>query len=125
MKLSELIIEYRRDHGLSQRQMASQCSLSTGYISLIEKETNPQTGKPMVPSLTVLNKLAKGMGITLDRLLSVCDDMPVDISATEKTVLDEKDGLDLEIAEIILSLSESKKQEALRYLRYLAAQEEN
>ncbi|MCC2172355.1 helix-turn-helix transcriptional regulator [Hominicoprocola fusiformis] len=125
MKLSELIIEYRREHGISQRQMASQCSLSTGYISLIEKEINPQTGKPMVPSLAVLNKLAKGMGITLDNLLSVCDDMPVDISATEKTVLDEKDGLDLEIAEIILSLSESKKQEALRYLRYLAAQEEN
>ena len=125
MKLSELIIEYRREHGISQRQMAFQCSLSTGYISLIEKEINPQTGKPMVPSLAVLNKLAKGMGITLDNLLSVCDDMPVDISATEKTVLDEKDGLDLEIAEIILSLSESKKQEALRYLRYLAAQEEN
>lgn len=125
MKLSELIIEYRREHGISQRQMASQCSLSTGYISLIEKEINPQTGKPMVPSLAVLNKLAKGMGITLDNLLSVCDDMPVDISATEKTVLDEKDGLDLEIAEIILSLSESKKQEALRYLRYLAAQKEN
>ena len=125
MKLSELIIEYRREHGISQRQMASQCSLSTGYISLIEKEINPQTGKPMVPSLAVLNKLAKGMGITLDNLLSVCDDMPVDISATETTVLDEKDGLDLEIAEIILSLSESKKQEALRYLRYLAAQEEN
>ena len=125
MTLSELIIEYRNEHGISQRQMASQCKLSTGYISLIEKETNPQTGKPMVPSLAVLNKLAKGMGITLDKLLSVCDDMPVDISATEKTVLDEKDGLDSEIAEIILSLSESKKQEALRYLRYLAAQEEN
>lgn len=115
MTLSELIIEYRNEHGISQRQMASQCKLSTGYISLIEKETNPQTGKPMVPSLAVLNKLAKGMGITLDKLLSVCDDMPVDISATEKTVLDEKDGLDIEIAEIILSLSESKKQEALRY----------
>ena len=125
MTLSELIIEYRNEHGISQRQMASQCKLSTGYISLIEKETNPQTGKPMVPSLAVLNKLAKGMGITLDKLLSVCDDMPVDISPTEKTVLDEKDGLDIEIAEIILSLSESKKQEALRYLRYLAAQEEN
>ena len=40
MKLSELIIEYRREHGISQRQMASQCSLSTGYISLIEKEIN-------------------------------------------------------------------------------------
>ena len=77
MTLSELIIEYRNEHGISQRQMASQCKLSTGYISLIEKETNPQTGKPMVPSLAVLNKLAKGMGITLDKLLSVCDDTPI------------------------------------------------
>ena len=123
MTLSELIIKYRQEHDISQRQMASQCNLSTGYISLIEKETNPQTGKPMVPSLNVLNKLAKGMSMSIDELLSVCDDMPVNI--TEKTVLDEKDGLDLEIARIILSLSEGKKQEALRYLRYLAAQEEN
>lgn len=125
MKLSEMIVKYRNEHGLSQRQMAAQCGLSTGYISLIEKEINPQTGKPMVPSLTVLNKLAKGMAITLDTLLSVCDDMPVDIGVAEKTALDEKDGLDFEIAEIIFSLSEDKKQEALRYLRYLGAQGEN
>ena len=124
MTLSELIINYRREHGISQRQMAAQCKLSTGYISLIEKETNPQTGKPMVPSLSVLNKLATGMAMSIDGLLSVCDDMPVNINATEKTALDEKDGLDLEIAKIILSLSESKKQEALRYLRYLAESED-
>lgn len=124
MTLSELIINYRREHGISQRQMAAQCKLSTGYISLIEKETNPQTGKPMVPSLSVLNKLATGMAMSIDELLSVCDDMPVNINVTEKTALDEKDGLDLEIAKIILSLSESKKQEALRYLRYLAESED-
>ena len=122
MTLSELIIKYRQEHDISQRQMAAQCNLSTGYISLIEKETNPQTGKPMVPSLNVLNKLAKGMSMSIDELLSVCDDMPVNIA--EKTALNEKDGLDLEIARIILSLSESKKQEAVRYLRYLADQEE-
>lgn len=80
MKLSELIIAYRFDHNLSQRQMAAQCNLSTGYISLIEKETNPQTGKRMVPSLVVLDKLAKGMGITLDALIASCEDMPVSIS---------------------------------------------
>lgn len=80
MTLSELITNYRTEHGLSQRQLASRCSLSTGYISLIEKEINPQTGKRMVPTLAVLNKLANGMGMTIDELFSVCDDMPVDIS---------------------------------------------
>lgn len=124
MKLSTLIINYRKDHNLSQRQLAAQCGLSTGYISLIEKEINPQTGKTMVPTLNVLNKLAKGMVMSLDQLLAACDDMPVDISASEKTVPDSKDGLDLEIIEAFLSLSETKKQEALRYLNYLACQED-
>lgn len=80
MKLSELTKRYREEHGLSQRQMGAQCKLSTGYISLIEKEFNPQTGKKMVPSLTVMNKLATGMGITLDELLAACDDMDVNLS---------------------------------------------
>lgn len=79
MTLAELISEYRKNHNLSQRQMCAQCGLSTGYISLIEKEVNPQTGKPMVPTLTVLNKIATGMGLSLDELIAMCDDMPVDI----------------------------------------------
>ena len=86
MTLSELLIKYRREHGLSQRQMAAQCNLSTGYISLIEKTINPQTGKAMIPTLTVLNKLAKGLGITIDNLFSICDDMPVSLSREEPAI---------------------------------------
>lgn len=80
MKLSEIIKEYRESHDLSQRQLGAQCGLSTGYISLIEKEINPQTGKPMVPSLPVMNKLSIGMGLTLDELLAMCDDMDVSLN---------------------------------------------
>ena len=80
MKLSELITRFREEHGISQRKMASMCNLSTGYISLIEKDRNPQTGKKMVPTITVLNKIARGMGMTLDDLLSMCDDMEVSLS---------------------------------------------
>lgn len=80
MKLSDVIKQYRTEHSLSQRQMGAQCGLSTGYISLIEKEINPQTGKQMVPSLPVLNKISAGMGLTLDDLLAVCDDMDVTLS---------------------------------------------
>ena len=80
MKLSEIIKKYRESHDLSQRQFGAQCGLSTGYISLIEKEINPQTGKPMVPSLPVMNKLSIGMGLTLDELLAMCDDMDVSLN---------------------------------------------
>lgn len=109
MKLSELIIAYRFDHNLSQRQMAAQCNLSTGYISLIEKETNPQTGKRMVPSLVVLDKLAKGMGITLDALIASCEDMPVSISSPSAA---DTSGLTPKQREA-LSLIESMSEEQL------------
>lgn len=92
MKLSQLIVNYRKEHNLSQRQMAGICDLSPGYISLIEKEISPQTGKPMFPTLKVLNKLAKGMGMTVDTLISMCDDMTVDIT-TEKPTPKHRDGL--------------------------------
>jgi len=125
MTLSEFIINYRKDHGISQRRLADQCDLSAGYISLIEKEINPQTGKKMVPTLPVLDKLSRGMGMSLDDLLSSCDDMPLSLS--DKTALVNEDGLDVldaEILAIVTNLSPRKKQEALGFLRYLEARED-
>lgn len=127
MTLAELISDYRAKHNLSQRQMGAQCGLSTGYISLIEKEVNPQTGKPMVPTLTVLNKIAKGLGITIDELIATCDDMPVDMR--EKPTLVDEGGLveplDVEIATLILQLSPEKKRMAVSYLQYLLEQKDS
>ena len=37
MTLKDLVIKYRADNGLSQRQFALQCGLSNGYISMLEK----------------------------------------------------------------------------------------
>lgn len=79
MKLGDLIQEYRDAHELSQRQFASQCDLSNGYISILEKGTNPSTGKPVTPTLPQLQKLANGMGMTLSELFEKVDDMPIDI----------------------------------------------
>ena len=81
MKLGDLIREYRDSHDLSQRQFASQCDLSNGYISILEKGINPSTGKPVTPTLPQLKKLADGMRITLSELFERADDMPIDIGA--------------------------------------------
>lgn len=117
MTLSEYIKLMRREYNISQRELAKACGLSTGYISLIEKEYNPQTGKKMTPTLPILNKLAKGMKISLDELLNICDDMQVYLSPDAKLISDiskkELDETDIsepkrEMIELIMNLPDEK-----------------
>ena len=77
MRLSEILIEYRKEHGLSQRQFAAMCGISHGYLSMIEGEENQHTKKKANVSLGKLHKIASGMGITLHDLLKKVDDMRV------------------------------------------------
>lgn len=83
MTLKDLIQLYRKEHNLSQRQFASLCDLSNGYISMIEKGINPNTNEPITPTLPALKKIAKGMKLTLAQLLTNADEMPIDISTSE------------------------------------------
>jgi len=74
MKLSAIIIDYRERMQISQREFARRCDLSNSYISFLEKETNPKTGRPMVPTIEQYKKLADGMNITLQTLFEKLDD---------------------------------------------------
>ena len=124
MTLIDLIIEYRNDHGLSQRQFATACGLSNGYISMLEKEMNPNTKLPVTPTLPKLKQLASGMGMSLTDLLVKVDDMPVELvlddADSKKLVPEIEDELDAEIMKIISGLTPEKKQQALSYIQYLA-----
>lgn len=81
MTLGEIILKYRTEHGLSQRQFAEQCKgVSNGYVSMVEQGRNPSTGKPVIPSIEKLKLFAEAMGMTLHDLLKEADDMPVDVS---------------------------------------------
>lgn len=86
MKLGDLIAQYRSVHSLSQRQFASLCGLSNGYVSMLEKGKNPATNKPVTPTIPQLKKIAAGMGMTLMDLLDQVDDMPIDISESEPPI---------------------------------------
>lgn len=83
MKIGDLIVQYRTTHGLSQRQFASACGLSNGYISMLERGKNPATNKPVTPTIPQLKKLANGMCTTLMDLLDLVDDMPIDLNGHE------------------------------------------
>lgn len=71
MTLSELVVEYRTKHGLSQRKFARLCGLSNGFISMLEKNVNPNTGQPIVPGVENLQKLADAMGLTSTQLFEL------------------------------------------------------
>lgn len=128
MTLGELIQEYRKEHGMSQRQFAIACQLSNGYISMLERGENPKTKTPVTPTLPALQKIAQGLGISLTELFVQVDDMPVDLlvgdQEKEKPALMLEGGqaskLDVEIASLIMSLSPEQKREAVNYLRFLS-----
>lgn len=114
---------YREEHGLSQRQFAQLCGLSNGFISMLEKNLNPKTGQPIVPSLANMQKLAVGMNLTMHELFQKIgnDIQLVDVSEKNNQPSANMDsGLTAEIIRLFISLPEERKQEALNYLRYLA-----
>ena len=115
MKLGDLIREYRNQHGLSQRQLANACGLSNGYVSMLEKGINPNTGKPITPAIPQLKKLSSYMGMTLTELLDKIDDMPVDISNEANTVcIAARDGSYHE-----LQLTDSQMADLVAYLKQM------
>lgn len=84
MTLGEIIIQYRKEHDLSQRQFALQCGVSNGYISMLEDGVNRKTGKPITPTIPKLKLVASGMGMTLHDLFDKAEDMDVSFAGEEE-----------------------------------------
>lgn len=127
MTLSEFIQQYRHEHRMSQRQLASACQLSNGYISMLEKNLNPNTGLPLTPTLPVLKKLASGMGMDLGDMLSAVDDMPIEVDTAKNGLnsgvgTETMDDIDLKIMSLLASLTPESKQRVLGYIQGLADQ---
>lgn len=81
MTLGDIVKEYRTSHDLSMDAFASVCGLSKGYISMLEKNQNPQTKRPIIPSIDTYRRIAKGMGIPIEDLMGmVGKDEIVDVS---------------------------------------------
>lgn len=74
MKLGEYVKQYRLEHGLSQRDFAKLSGLTCGYISMLENNRNPRTGKAISPSVRVYQQVATATGRPFDALLRYVDD---------------------------------------------------
>ena len=74
MILGDLIKEYRNKNKLSLRDFAQKCGLSHSYISALEKNIDPRTGKPIAPTLDTVKYISKGMNLSIEDILKILDD---------------------------------------------------
>lgn len=76
MTLGDIIYQWRheKEHRMSQEQFGKRIGTSRMYISMLENNYNPSTGKPINPSLNILKACADTMNIDLDILLKKLED---------------------------------------------------
>lgn len=73
MTLGQFVSEWRKKNGVTVRELAERAGLTSGYISIVENERSYRTGRPVVPSIVTMRKLAQGMGMSIDELLANLD----------------------------------------------------
>ena len=62
MTLGELVHTYREEHGMTMQEFADRSQLSKAYISMLERNRNPKSGKPPVPSLETIRAISRVIG---------------------------------------------------------------
>ncbi|WLG16658.1 helix-turn-helix domain-containing protein [Bacillus cereus] len=67
--LGEIIKNYRLTNKLSLRDFAQKCDVSHTYIDKLEKGVDSRTGKPVEPTLLVIEKISNAMSISTKSLL--------------------------------------------------------
>ena len=74
MTLGDVIKKYRKDHGMSQRDFTRASGLSTPYVSQLENNENPKTGKPPIPSVTTFMQVADAIHVDIFQLMNMVDE---------------------------------------------------
>ena len=117
MLLGEIILKYRKENHISQNAFAAKCSeiakahgmkkgVSNGYVSMLENDNNPKSGKGIVPSFQTYLICAEAMGMSFDTLQSMLDpESPISSETmarqTEAFDLEEKKARAEKISDII------------------------
>lgn len=91
MNLGEIIKKFRDDNELSMDKFAKMSGLSKAYISVLEKNKRPITGKPVTPSIPVIKNVAEAMNMSFDELFNI---MQNNFFATNLKFLRTKKGLE-------------------------------
>ena len=94
MSIGEIITNYCKKMGITQRQFAMDCGVSNSYITMLIKGINPRTNKPSNPKIETYDAIARAMHRTIDELFKIMDDAPIYIP--KRSMLELLDPNDLQ-----------------------------
>lgn len=69
MTIGEIIKEYRAKYSVTMDDFAQMSGLSKGYISMLEKNENPRTKLPIMPTTKTLIAVSKALNISVSELM--------------------------------------------------------
>ena len=73
MTLGEIIKQYRYDHNLSMNAFSEKSGISKAYVSLLEKNKHPKTGKAIAPSIKIIKQVSEAINVDFDTLFSLLE----------------------------------------------------
>ena len=135
MKLGELLKSYRTEHKLSMDAFCELSDLTKGYISMLEKNEHPKSKKPIIPSYETIEKIAKGMQISVESLINMLDDdQEIQINSTPArlksiapttSLPNSSDLLTQQITDKVVQLTTQNKKIVLRTSEELLESQKN
>ena len=118
MTLGDIVKRYRSDNHLSMDDFARLSGLSKGYISMLERNENPISKKPIVPSLTTIKGVAQALGKTPEEVMRMLGpDQTIDL--TDDYRVKDHPNLSSDFAEMFDRLSDMEKYIVIRQIRGL------
>ena len=92
MYLGEILYDYRAKNKLTLKQFSERSDLSVAYLSQLENNRNPKTGRPTIPSPETFLKVAKAMNMDVDELFRKVDqNQPICLSSSSPDSILTKD----------------------------------
>lgn len=73
MTLGDITREYRKTHNMNMQDFAKLCGLSKAYISILERNYNPKSGKAPVPSLETIRAISAVIGKDFNDVIAALD----------------------------------------------------
>ncbi|MBQ3119017.1 MAG: helix-turn-helix domain-containing protein [Clostridia bacterium] len=70
MNIGDIIKEYRAKYNVTMDDFAQMSGLSKGYISMLEKNENPRTKLPIMPTTKTLQAVSQALNISVSELMN-------------------------------------------------------
>jgi transcriptional regulator with XRE-family HTH domain len=124
MLLGEIVKKYREDNKLTMEDFAKKSNLSKGYISMLEKSINPNTNKPIRPTITTINSIAKAISMDFNELFNLLDENHEILltSVDSEDSISESSSIKVLAAHAIDDLTEDEQIEIIKYAKYIKSQ---